>query len=286
MSAPGKALGATSINVGATTGYPTDTGVIISMRTVNTAGTLIAGTHTEWSGTITSGTSVSIEAAPVYGSDQIYAAGSTTQVAIRLSSYAHNKLIDGLLVQHTQTGSHADIITTNTINENTAANGVTIDGLNIKDGALATANSVPNAALAGSIDQAKILTNTLGYAEITTAFATTTTPAAVDVTGLSSTVTVPSGGRRVKVTVFASSINVTGTLPKSIQVNILQDGSIINFIVIDINDAYKRSCTVIGTAVPAAGSHTYKAQISQNTAGTMSMFAGAWYPAFILVELV
>jgi len=48
----------------------------------------------------------------------------------------------GILVQHKQDGTHANTITTNTINENTAANGVTIDGLNIKDGALTTASSV------------------------------------------------------------------------------------------------------------------------------------------------
>lgn len=105
LSAPGKALGATSINVGSTTGYPSDTGIVISIRTVDTSGNLIAGTHTEWSGTVTSGTSIAIEAAPVYGSDQIYAAGSTTQIAIRLSNYSHNKLVDGLLISLDQDGT-------------------------------------------------------------------------------------------------------------------------------------------------------------------------------------
>lgn len=46
---------------------------------------------------------------PVYGSDQVYAAGSTTQVYIPLSSYAHNKLVDGILTEHNQDGTHADV---------------------------------------------------------------------------------------------------------------------------------------------------------------------------------
>jgi len=55
-------------------------------------------------------------------------------------------------------------LTVNIISEHTAANGVTIDGLNIKDGALVTANSVPNAALAGAIVNTKLATGTDGVA--------------------------------------------------------------------------------------------------------------------------
>lgn len=105
LSAPGKALGATSINVGSTTNYPTDTGIVIAIRQVDSNGDLVAGTYTEWSATVASATSLSIVATPVYGSDQIYAAGSTTQVYIPLSSYAHNKLIDNILEHANQDGS-------------------------------------------------------------------------------------------------------------------------------------------------------------------------------------
>jgi len=43
-------------------------------------------------------------------------------------------------------------LTVDTVSEFTAANGVTIDGLNIKDAALTTANSVPNTTLSNSGD--------------------------------------------------------------------------------------------------------------------------------------
>lgn len=148
LSAPGKALGATSINVGSTTNYPSDTGIIIAIRTVDASGKLVAGTYTEYSATVSSATSLAIVATPVYGNDQIYAAGSTTQVFIPTSAYANNSMVDGILVQHKQDGKHADTITTNTINENTAGNGVTVDGLNIKDGKLNTNDSVGTANIA------------------------------------------------------------------------------------------------------------------------------------------
>jgi len=108
LAAPGKALGATSITVGSTTNYPTDTGIVVAIRVVDTDGNQVNGTYTEWSATVTSGTTLAIEAAPVYGSDQVYAAGSTTQVFIPLSSYAHNELVDGLLISHDQDGTMVD----------------------------------------------------------------------------------------------------------------------------------------------------------------------------------
>lgn len=105
LAAPGKALSATSITVGATTNYPTDTGLVIAIRVVDSAGELVAGTYTEWNAIVASGTSFTIEAAPVYGSDQVYPAGSTTQVFIPLSSSAHNDLIDGILTHADQDGT-------------------------------------------------------------------------------------------------------------------------------------------------------------------------------------
>ena len=99
-------MAANSINVGSTENYPTDTSVIITIRTVDTSGNLISGTQTEWKGIVAGDTSITIDPTPVYGDDQVYAAGSTTQVVIYLSSYAWNDLIDGILVEHNQDGTH------------------------------------------------------------------------------------------------------------------------------------------------------------------------------------
>lgn len=110
LAAPGKAMSATSITVGSTTNWPTDTGVTFAIRTVDSDGVLVPGTYTEWKGTVTSGTTLAFNATPEYGSDQVYAAGSTTQVFIPVSSTAHNDLVDALINEHSQlTGAHTDI---------------------------------------------------------------------------------------------------------------------------------------------------------------------------------
>ena len=106
LAAPGKALGATSITVGSTTNFPTDTGIVIAIRVVDTAGKLVAGTYTTWSATVTSGTSFAIDPTPLTGSDQVYSAGSTTQVYMPVSSAEHNAMVDGILAQHNQDGTH------------------------------------------------------------------------------------------------------------------------------------------------------------------------------------
>ena len=129
LSAPGKAIGAGSITVGSTTNYPTDTGITIAIRVVDTNGDLVAGTYTEWNAIVASGTSFTIDTTPAYGSDQIYAAGSTTQVFIPLSSYSHNKMIDALLTEHDQDGTHGNITGgTAVFSGNVTASGFTVSG--------------------------------------------------------------------------------------------------------------------------------------------------------------
>jgi len=105
LAAPGKAIGATSITVGSTTNYPLDTGVVVAIRVVDTAGALVSGTYTEWNAIVTSATSLTLDPTPAYGSDQVYAAGSSTQVYISVAANAHNQMVDGLLVAHDQDGT-------------------------------------------------------------------------------------------------------------------------------------------------------------------------------------
>ena len=113
LAAPGKNLAATSINVGSTTNYPTDTGLVIGIRIVDSNGNAMPGTYTEWNGMYDSPTSLTIESTPVYGTDQVYGAGATTQVFLMVSSSLHNQMVDGLLTEHTQSGGHKSNISVN-----------------------------------------------------------------------------------------------------------------------------------------------------------------------------
>jgi hypothetical protein len=79
------------------------------------------------------------------GTNQSHASGATV---VDYYDAAHIRMITkGFLAQHKQSGSHADTITTDTINENTSGNGVTIDGVTMKDGAINTAGAVGNTAV-------------------------------------------------------------------------------------------------------------------------------------------
>lgn len=103
---------------------------------------------------------------------------------------SQNMFVKGMLVQHKQDGTHANTITTNTINENTVANGVTVDGVKLKDGIIATTQSVPPSAL-----------NTGG----TTAFVATR-----EDTALSSYTDLATPGPSVTVDIGANGIALVG----------------------------------------------------------------------------
>lgn len=113
-------------------------------------------------------------------------------------------------------------LNTNTISEFTAAAGVTVDGLLIKDGALATSNSVPTAAIQNASVTASKLA--LGAARnfITTDQSTTST-SYTDLATVGPTVTVTIGGNGMALVIWSlgqyssagsggkySAINMTG----------------------------------------------------------------------------
>lgn len=113
MASPGKAIGATTFNINSATGWPTTTGFIVAIRSVDQNGNEIPGTYTEWVATL-SGTTISLgtSPSPVSGADQVYASGSNTQVYIPLSSTRDNRLVNTILSQHNQNGSHGAITAT------------------------------------------------------------------------------------------------------------------------------------------------------------------------------
>lgn len=107
LSAPGHSISGTTITVGSTTNWPTDTAVTFAIRQVDSSGDLVAGTYTEWRGVVSGSTLTGMVL--VYGSDQVYPAGSTTQVYIPVSAHAHNRMVDAILQEHDQDGTHGAI---------------------------------------------------------------------------------------------------------------------------------------------------------------------------------
>lgn len=129
---------------------------------------------------------------------------------------------------------------------------------------------------------------TLGYAQITSSFSTTNTSATA-VTGLSVTITVPSGGRRVKITAWTKGLVATGASNCYISI---WDGTVGSGTQLALSEFYNTtangpaSMTCIAVVTPSAGSKTYNAGLHGTSASTKTMEAAATYPAFILAELI
>lgn len=132
----------------------------------------------------------------------------------------------------------------------------------------------------------------LGYAQITSPWTITktTNAAGVNVTGLSVTATVPSGGRPVKITFwcsYADSHSVNGQrifagVYDSTGAAVLSSGGTFNYAT--------NGCSfgVIAYHTPSSGSRTYTVQAWMESASTTDgrIFAAATSPAFLLVESI
>lgn len=124
IAAGGFAQAATTLPLTSTTGLDTDTAIVLVIGAGTSAEEVVTG--------VVSGSNVINCVRGKEGTtDQAHSAGDT--VTMYFTETHWDDVMDGILVQHKQDGTHANTITTDTINENTSANGVTIDGLSIKD---------------------------------------------------------------------------------------------------------------------------------------------------------
>lgn len=176
----------------------------------------------------------------------------------------------------------------------------TIYGMSISGGTIGSSAYAP-----GSISSTAIATNgvaasnlatsaiKLGYAQITSN-QTTTSTAFTPVTGMSAAVTVPSGGRDVKITIELI-IQTTGG-PAAWGIALYKDGAFLrqwyrNEESPNYNFPFTGICR---DPAPSAGSHTYAVYfVSDNASNTVTIEAGTGAstvfsspPAFILVEAI
>ena len=268
LAAPGKNLGATSINVGSTTNYPTDTGLVIGIRIVDSNGNAMPGTYTEWNGMYDSPTSLTIENTPVYGTDQVYGAGATTQVFLMVSSSLHNQMIDGLLVSHDQDGKlKAGAIS----NSNMLAN-----------------NTVTTPAITDASVTADKLANgtTIASTKKTSNFIKSSTTIE-EVTGFDTTFTVPTGGANYKITLYVGSVDAAAinTPALSLWDGGVNSGTLLAYGRSTIHAAtYGTIFNVIWHGNLAAGSHTIRAGLSCTAPATITFLMASTNPGLLLVE--
>lgn len=126
--------------------------------------------------------------------------------------------------------------------------------------------------------------STLGYAEVVANQGSITTEA--DLTGLVATVTVPAG-RRLRITGYVGSWASTAAGDRVI-LAIKEGATQLNRVITAEGETTVGNQSAGGViqhvVSPSAGTHTYKLTAAQADAGTITMFASATQPAFILVE--
>lgn len=176
-------------------------------------------------------------------------------------------------------------ITADSISGFTTANTGTIYGLPVTTGTISGASLTAGTVGASTLSTSAIK---LGYAPITTAFTTAST-SFVQVTGLTSTVTVPSGGRSLKITVYAAYIS--NSLQSQITTMTIWDGTVGSGTQIQGGNTWAAGnnfgipLTMICFVTPSPGTKTYNIGMAVS-AGTGAAFASVTSPSFILVELI
>lgn len=96
MSAPGYTAGGTSITVGSTSNWPSDTGVVFAIdraEVVNGVEVQIPGSYNEFIGTVASGTSVTNVDWVSGAGDTNYASGALTRVYVPVSAERENRIV-------------------------------------------------------------------------------------------------------------------------------------------------------------------------------------------------
>lgn len=131
---------------------------------------------------------------------------------------------------------------------------------------------------------------TLGYVQITSTVTLTTPTSDTQVTGMTITVTIPAGGRRVKITAYttdfhSSTANSTsvlsiwdGTVGSGTELQQWNHGS-------GTVDTDTIGACVVAVVTPPAASKTYNVG-AKTASGNAVITAAATSPAFVLVEVI
>lgn len=172
LSAPGYTTGATSINVGSTTNWPTTTGVTFAIdetETVDGEEVRVSGTYNVFRGTVNTATQVTNVTYVGGDANRNYSAGATTRVYILVSSYRDNRLVDGILTEHNQDGTHdealiqsrtadtapasGDYILTSDVSDSNALKKVTLSNLGSNGTWIAAGGIASNAVTGAKLGQ-------------------------------------------------------------------------------------------------------------------------------------
>lgn len=277
-----KAAGATTADIKSATGWNTTTGLdyVIFRRTLNTLtgkyeeqpGTRISGRAT-LTGTTLSAMTFDEGTEPPAG----YAADDNTVVMCAPTAQWADDLVGGLLLEHTQTGAHDPAKVA------MLAGAQTFTGAKTFTAATTLVNNdiLPNELATNAI--------TLDYVQITAGVTNATTTATT--VGLTSTPTIPAGGRRMKITIDTQSWFNTGTAGGNITITLWEGavgtGTALRSWISALSPSTGTPGNFVYTGIPTAGAKTYNVSIQSSATNVTANFAASTTsPAFILVEMI
>ena len=221
---------------------------------------------------------------------------STTASAVNQITVANASSLSSPSISATGTDTNLSInmvpkgggfLLENNIRVATANNSLTLTNKVLSTGVTFDNNLVPASAL--SVTAIK-----LGYSQITSNFtlASTTNNVYADATGLSSTVTVPAGGRDVYIT-FKGTVRSSAGSGQGVGVAISEGSTVLDSMNWDLaTSGFGVNATFTArVSAPSAGTHTYKIQVGHTATAALSILAGtpstpsAYGAAYILVEV-
>lgn len=165
------------------------------------------------------------------------------------------------------------------------ANTGTIYGVAITGGLIGTAGLATNAVQANQLATSAI---TLGFTSVTTNQGSITSTTAIQATGLTATVTIPAGNRRVEVIAHlpAVSLNTIGTIYISLWDGTVGSGGQLQEDGFTIGgNTYLAPFHTVAYVTPAAGSKTYNVGVRVST-GTAILNFGSSAPGTLIVKAI
>lgn len=154
----------------------------------------------------------------------------------------------------------------------------------------ALSNGTGLATNAVTADKIATNANVLGYVQITSNAVVASSATPTQVPSLTLTVTVPSGGRRVRITAFAPGIT-TSSANQYAQLQLwsgtVNSGTLLSQgYFVPTTAGYLNAMTVTSVLTPSTGSKTYNVGVVTGAAASVSVAAGATYPSYLLVEVL